>query len=186
MSVVSALHRVLVEALIGLAGADRRGSPRGEGDGDRGFMLVCKKCAQRVYVRRNKPPDGIERGCDCGHVTTVNWRKTTDQLSGKPCSQEQLSRPVDQDLLGCGVDGLAVGSFDELAGFEAGSGADEGDEVGCVHRPPAVLGGFDELERHRQASGSRTRALGDLGAVPDGREGRLGFVVRRWIQCSAG
>ena len=73
----------------------------------------------------------------------------------------------------CGVDGLAVGSFDELAGFEAGPGADEGDEVGCVDRPPAVLGGFDELERHRQSGGSRTRALGDLGAVPDGREGRL-------------
>ena len=49
---------------------------------------------------------------------------------------EQLSRPVDQDLLGCGVDGLAVGSFDELAGFEAGSGADEGDEVGWVHGAP--------------------------------------------------
>ena len=25
---------------------------------------------------------------------------------------EQLSRPVDQDLLGCGVGGLTVGSFD--------------------------------------------------------------------------
>ena len=70
----------------------------------------------------------------------------------------------------CGVDGLAVGSFDELAGLETGAGADERDEVGCVDRPPAVLGGFDELERHRQPGGARTRALGDLGAVPDGRE----------------
>jgi len=87
MSVVSALHRVLVEALIGLAGASSRGPARGKGDGDRGSMLVCKKCAQIVYVGRNKRPDGVERGCDCGHVTTVNWRKTTDQLSGKPCSQ---------------------------------------------------------------------------------------------------
>ena len=26
--------------------------------------------------------------------------------------EEQLSRPVDQDLLGCGVGGLTVGSFD--------------------------------------------------------------------------
>jgi hypothetical protein len=34
---------------------------------------------------------------------------------------------------------------------EAGSGADEGDEVGRVHRTPPGLGGFDELERHRQA-----------------------------------
>ena len=28
------------------------------------------------------------------------------------CACEQLSRPVDQDLLGCGVGGLTVGSFD--------------------------------------------------------------------------
>ena len=28
-------------------------------------------------------------------------------------------------------------SFDELAAFEAGAGADEGDEVGCVDRAPA-------------------------------------------------
>ena len=27
-------------------------------------------------------------------------------------ADEQLSRPVDQDLLGCGVGGLTVGSFD--------------------------------------------------------------------------
>ncbi|GGX13592.1 hypothetical protein GCM10010383_49550 [Streptomyces lomondensis] len=39
-------------------------------------------------------------------------------------------------------------AFDELAAFEAGSGADEGDEVGCVHGPPPLLGGLDELEAH--------------------------------------
>ncbi len=33
-----------------------------------------------------------------------------DQLD--PILDEQLSRPVDQDLLGCGVGGLTVGSFD--------------------------------------------------------------------------
>jgi hypothetical protein len=33
-----------------------------------------------------------------------------------------------------------LGAFDELASFEAGAGADEGDEVGCVHGPPAGSG----------------------------------------------
>ena len=66
---------------------------------------------------------------------------------------EQLSIPVDEDRLG-GV-GLAVfgGSFDELAGLEAGAGPDERDEVRAVDRAPAVLGGLDELERHRQPRG---------------------------------
>ena len=45
---------------------------------------------------------------------------------------------------------LLVGSFDELSGVEDGAGADEGDQVGCVDGAPAHLGGFDELERHRQ------------------------------------
>jgi hypothetical protein len=40
------------------------------------------------------------------------------------------------------------GSFDEFAGLEDGAGADECDEVGCVHCSPASLGGLDELERH--------------------------------------
>jgi len=46
--------------------------------------------------------------------------------------------------------GVFVGSFDEFAVDERRAGADERDQVGCVDRPPAVLGGFDELERHRQ------------------------------------
>ncbi|GAA5033366.1 hypothetical protein GCM10023317_85220 [Actinopolymorpha pittospori] len=84
-----------------------------------------------------------------------------------------------------------VGAFDEVAVDEAaGPGADEGDEVGCVDRPPPGLGGLDELEGHGQAAGPGAGTFGDLGAVPDGRESRLqigiGLVVRRWIQCSAG
>jgi integrase/recombinase XerD len=52
---------------------------------------------------------------------------------------EQLSIPVNQDLFGrCGW-GVLVGSFDELAGLEAGAGADECDEVRRVHRTPTVL-----------------------------------------------
>jgi hypothetical protein len=42
-----------------------------------------------------------------------------------------------------------------MAVGEAGSGADEGDEVGRVRRTPPVLGGFDERERHRQAGRAR-------------------------------
>src|SRR5262249_60762026 len=36
--------------------------------------------------------------------------------------------------------GVPPGSFDELAVDEGGAGADQGDEVGCVDRPPAGLG----------------------------------------------
>ena len=45
---------------------------------------------------------------------------------------------------------VVVGSFYELAVDEPGSGADEGDQVRAVDRAPAVLGGLDELERHRE------------------------------------
>jgi hypothetical protein len=70
------------------------------------------------------------------------------------CPPEQLSRPVDEDLLGCfGLAGF-VGSFDELARLERGAGPDERDEVRGVDRAPAVLGGLDELERHRQPRGA--------------------------------
>ena len=61
---------------------------------------------------------------------------------------------MDEDCLG-GV-GLAVfvGWFDELAGLEASAGPDERNEVWTVDRAPAVLGGLDELERHRQPRGT--------------------------------
>jgi integrase/recombinase XerD len=49
---------------------------------------------------------------------------------------------------------LFVESFEEFAAFEAHTGADEGDEFGGVDRAPAVLGGLDELEPHRQAGRS--------------------------------
>ena len=41
--------------------------------------------------------------------------------------------------------GLEYGfAFNELAAFEAGPGADERDEVGCVDGAPAFLGGVDQ------------------------------------------
>lgn len=66
---------------------------------------------------------------------------------------------------------MGFGAFNEVPAFEAGSGADEGGEVGCVHGSPAGLSGLDELEDHRQGGGPGSGALGDLGAQPDGREG---------------
>jgi hypothetical protein len=45
-----------------------------------------------------------------------------------------------------------------VAAFEAGAGADEGDEVGCVHCSPAGLGGLDELEDHGEGSGRAASA----------------------------
>jgi hypothetical protein len=63
---------------------------------------------------------------------------------------EQLSIPVDEDLLGGFGLWCFAGSFDELAALERRAGADERDQMRAVDRAPAVLGGLDELERHRQ------------------------------------
>jgi uncharacterized protein (TIGR02611 family) len=52
---------------------------------------------------------------------------------------ELLSRPVDQDLLGCVFLPLLAGSLDEFAVDEGRSSADQGDEVGGVDGAPAVL-----------------------------------------------
>src|SRR5665647_3933701 len=100
-------------------------------------------------------------------ANVARWRKI----------QEQSSRPVDEDHLGCLFDVVSwVFAFDELAVFEAGLGSDEGDQVWCVHVAAPALGGFYELERHRDAGGFGPGALGDLGAVADGGEGRLDRV----------
>ena len=69
-----------------------------------------------------------------------------------------------------------VGSFDELAVLEHRAGTYQYDEVGCVHGAPAVLGGLDELERHRDTGGPRSRFLRDPLAESDGGEGRLDRV----------
>jgi len=55
-----------------------------------------------------------------------------------------------------------VGSLDEDAAFEAGSGADEGDEVGCDDGSPPAPGGLDELgvvETHNGQGLSHIRSL---------------------------
>ena len=65
---------------------------------------------------------------------------------------------------------MAFGAFHEATAFEAGSGADEGDEVGCVHGPPPLSGGLDELEDHGECGGAGAGASGDLGPQADGGE----------------
>jgi hypothetical protein len=52
------------------------------------------------------------------------------------------------------------------------AGSDQRDEVGRIDGSPPLLGGLDELERHRHAGGPGTGALGDPLPEPDGGEGR--------------
>jgi hypothetical protein len=55
-----------------------------------------------------------------------------------------------------------VGSFDDFSLLKRGTGAEQGDEVGCVDGTLSGLCGLDELERHRDSSSSaRTGSLGD-------------------------
>jgi hypothetical protein len=72
----------------------------------------------------------------------------------------------------------ALGAFDEVAAFEAGSGPDEGNEMGCVHGSPAALGRLDQLEDHSQGGGSGAGAFGDLRPQANGGEGRLDRIRR--------
>lgn len=51
---------------------------------------------------------------------------------------KQLPKRVDEDLLSGRGSLVFVGSCDELAVFEHGAGADEGNEVRCVGRAPAT------------------------------------------------
>jgi hypothetical protein len=75
---------------------------------------------------------------------------------------------VDEDLLGDFGLGMGGGSFDEFGGLEYRAGADERDQVWRVDSARAVLGGFDEFERHGESSSSGTGTAGDLGPVPHG------------------
>ncbi len=51
------------------------------------------------------------------------------------------------------------------------------DQVRPVDRPPAVLGGLQQLERHRQPRSFGAGTLGDAGSEPHRREGRLDRVA---------
>ena len=74
-----------------------------------------------------------------------------------------------------------VGSFDEDAVGEGRAGADEGNQVGCVHGAPAVLGGLDELVGHRYSGGAGAGSFRHALAQPDGGEGRLDRIGRAQV-----
>ena len=57
---------------------------------------------------------------------------------------------------------MFIGSFNELAGLEAGTGPNKRDEVGRVRGAPAGLRGLDEFKHLRQARGSRAETPRDL------------------------
>ena len=95
----------------------------------RGSLLACRPRAvldhSRVQPFLDEPQDPFIR----------------DPMLDEPAEPpvELLSRPVDQDLLGCVFLSLLAGSLDEFAVGEGRSGADQGDEVRGVDGPPAVL-----------------------------------------------
>lgn len=60
--------------------------------------------------------------------------------------------------------------------MEHRASTNEGDQVRCVHGPPPGLRGVDQLVGHGNSRGTRSGALGDLSAQPDGGEGRLDGV----------
>jgi hypothetical protein len=64
---------------------------------------------------------------------------------------------------GCSCRG-GLGAFDEVAVLEAGSGADQGNEVGRGDRAPAGLGGLGELEHHRACGAPIYVILDNLSA----------------------
>src|SRR3954470_10084283 len=130
---------------------------------------------QSVGSPNTQNPNGSAVAAYEGRIRVVGGMGTTmrvyDRAIVKTCGWRSLG-----GLAGCFVGGQVVVAFDEDAAFEAGSGADEGDQVGCVDGAPAGLGGLDQLERHRDPGGLGPRPLGDLGPVPDGREGGLDRV----------
>lgn len=72
-----------------------------------------------------------------------------------------------------------LGAFDEVAAFEAGSGADEGDEVRCVDRPPARLGGLDVKTMASAAAALPAPLVTLVRSRTVAKVDSMGFVVRR-------
>jgi hypothetical protein len=59
--------------------------------------------------------------------------------------------------------------------------------VWSVDSSPPGVGGLDELEGHRETGGAAAGPLGTLVRNPTvANVDSIGFVVSRWIQCSAG
>jgi hypothetical protein len=66
---------------------------------------------------------------------------------------------MDEDLLGCFLNGGGDLAFDELAAFEAGAGTDEGNEVGRVDGAPAGWAASISMKASLQRPGPVRRGL---------------------------
>src|SRR5215211_6650133 len=67
--------------------------------------------------------------------------------------------------------------------LEPRAGADRRDQVGRIDRPPAGLGGPDEVEIHRHAGGAEPRPLVTrVRSRTVAKLDSIGLVVRSWAE----
>ncbi len=125
------------------------------------------------HCGRRKPRTSKEEG---GRSFAVRGAHHEHREVDRRRVTEQLSIPVAEESWSGGLGRrhvrvvLVIGSlaFDELAPSRRLLRLGRGPRGGGVDGAPAVLGGLDQLERHRGAGDLRARSLGDLGPVPDG------------------
>src|SRR5262245_7932413 len=123
----------------------------------------------------SRPPprlDGVHQTRSLTHLT----RSEATAGGGGQCVVQIGGSESSGRLLTGRRFGGPVGSFDEFAVDEGGAGADESDQVGCVHRAPAVLGRLHGLEGHGQPGRPRAGSAGELLPVPHGGERGLDRV----------
>src|SRR6266511_4215526 len=77
-------------------------------------------------------------------------------------------------------------AFNELAAFEAGPGADERDEVGCVDGQRSWAASISLTAMAIPAALEPGPFVTLVRCLTVAKVDSMGLVVRRWIQCSAG
>src|SRR4030095_17179706 len=85
------------------------------------------------------------------------------------------------------LSGASSGSFDQLALLEPRAGPDQGDQVGPLtarQRPSAACSSLNTIASPVSLVPGPLVTL--VLALTGENELSMGFVVRRWIQCSAG
>ena len=88
--------------------------------------------------RRSGRPATLVVVAVSGGLAVLTLRFVENPLRYAAFLREQLSSPVDQDLLRGLLRGrFVVGAFDEFAVLESSAGADQCHQVGCVDRAPA-------------------------------------------------
>src|SRR5665647_839640 len=126
--------------------------------------------ARTIMAIETAPGSGVPRLLSASGLAPELRSQGCGGLSSRVCNGHRPPPGIHRAIVkscGWGCSGGCLGgecggfTFEEFALLEACAGADQGDQVGCVDRAPAVLGGLDELERHRDPGGSGARALGD-------------------------